>query len=281
MTTSIYIIGVGLIATLIAFFVQNAKKQVLPNLKAILFLIVFTIFLSLLGTIAYFNDFYNKMTAVILVQFISAGIGYISMMVWNKKFINSNPDYSKLDWLGVLFHVVVLLLSFIGFYFVFYYFNNKLVIDYYPLAILPYILPFFIAIAYKAYIAIPTEIHKLWFYPVYSNGIDTSGVDPDKALMLEFEYTLNNQSGAMNTKINAPVDMKFGDWFQAYIDYHNEKYTDKQIEYVSEDGTPQAWSFYEKPSVLGTPKYIDADLTILENKLSENKLIIAQRINTH
>jgi hypothetical protein len=167
----------------------------------------------------------------------------------------------------------------IGFTIIFQYFNNDEIAPYFSLCILPFVLPEFLKVAFQYYLDIPNDIYKLWYYPTSYDESNLEQIDLEKAYMLEFEFTTSNNGTYTNSKMRAPVNMKFGDWFKAYIDYHNEKYDNNRIEYVNEDGTPQAWMFLERGTLLTSSRHIDAEKTILDNKLSEKKVIIIKRVN--
>jgi Type VI secretion system, TssN len=261
----------------VAFFVMSKKSKILSNKKVILTFVAVGLILSLFGAVAYFPTVSQSISYFFLMQLIFFSLGFLVAYLWQKKQGDFIPG-SNGAWIGVFFIFVNMLIGMIGFTCIFNYFNDSGLAPFYALSLITFVLPQTIRTVYDAYLAIPNDIYKVWYYPVYSDDVNTDEIDPDKAYMLEFEYTTSPTSQYTNTKIKAPIEMKFGDWFQAYIDYHNNKFDNNQIEFTNEDGTPQAWMFYERPSFFGTARYIDPDITIVENKISEKKVIIAKRV---
>jgi Type VI secretion system, TssN len=267
------------VVSAIVFFVISKKNKVLSSKKVIFTFIGVGLLLSLFGAIAYFPKVSQSITYFFLMQLLFLGLGFLVSYFWNKNSGDMIPN-SKGKWIGVFFIIVNMLIGMIGFALIFHYFNDSGLAPFYAMCLIPFILPQLINTVYQSYLAIPNDIYKVWHYPVYSDDVNTDEIDPDKAYMLEFEYTTSPDSAYTNTKIKAPIEMRFGDWFQAYIDYHNNKFDNNQIQFTNEDGTPQAWMFYERPSFFGTARYIDPDVTIVDNKISEKKVIIAKRVIT-
>ena len=94
-----------------------------------------------------------------------------------------------------------------------------------------------------------------------------------KKNMDDFEYTL--------IKFKSPLDrLTFGDLFYLYVDEYNEKHRDYPIQYLNKLNQPHEWIFYIKPSKWWqSKKYIDPSLTIRENKIGENFVIVSERTN--
>ena len=267
---------VGLVS-LVSFFIINKRNQLLSNKKVVLYYLGFSLLISLGGFIGYSPATADSMMYFILLQLSYLGLGMLAMYLYRR--YAPPPEEGKHDWGGVFFVLVNAFIGMIGFTLIYYYFSRSVLSPYYSLCVLPFVLPQFLNTAFKAYQAIPQEIHKIWYYPLNAHEIDFEHIDTTTIYMLELEYSkVMNDARLTNTKLRAPVAMNFGDWFRSFIENYNHKYDSDPINFLSEDGTPQGWTFFVKPSLLGTSKYIDPDRTIAENKISEKNIIIAKRV---
>ncbi len=279
MSLLVYIILLGFvcIATLVGFFLTSRKNKVLSNKTIILYYLSVSIIISACGFIGLVPAIVQTGSSLyfFLLQLFFLGLGVLVSFLWQRNTIEElKGQTSRLS--GILFVATNALMGMVGFTLVFYYCSSEAIAPYYGLAVVPFVLPHFLKASYAIYTEIPQEIYKIWYFP--EDDIDLGKVDMSTIFMLELEYSKSiNDSRLTNTKLRAPVGMKFGDWFRAFVEDHNYKHDMDPIHYQNIDGTPQGWIFYVKPSFLGTPRYIDPDLTIAQNKLSEKKAIIVRR----
>jgi hypothetical protein len=190
------------------------------------------------------------------------------------------PQISKTIWAGVLFVLLNMFVGIIGFALCFYTFNKNIETSIlFGLSTLTFALPTLVTSAYKSFIQIPNDIYNVWHYNLYDE-INYDNIDTDKVYMLEIEYTINDETTQFsNSRIKAPIDMKFGDWFQLFIDYYNERTDNSKLEYIDEYGMPIGWVFFERSSSIFGNRRINPELSIAENKLSEKKMVIANRVH--
>lgn len=266
------------IAGLILFFIYGKTNRVLSNRKAILIYLCVALVISACGFVGKLPVFSGSMLYFVLLQLFFLGLGFLVFYLWRKNttgyFGNSKSRVSS-----VLFVLVNAMLGMIGFALVFHYCNPGGLAPYYALSVVPFVLPQFLETSFAAYRSIPQEIHKVWYYPVGADEIDFEGIDTSTIYMLELEYSKSvADPRLMNTKLRAPVGMKFGDWFRSFIENYNQRFDEDPIHYLNDDRTPQGWIFYVKPSFIGTPRFIDPDKTIAENKLVEKRAIIVKRV---
>jgi hypothetical protein len=266
----------ALIAGVSFFFISKGNK-VWSNKKAILLTLVFAIIISLFGFASYL-PFFHSMAGFFVLQLIFLLLGFIALFVWNKGQIEL-PQIGKTIWSGILFFLLNLFIGMAGFVLCYYTFEQDVEKCFlFSLSALIFALPALIHAAFKSYLQIPNDIYNVWHYNLYDE-VSYDNIDTDKVYMLEIEYMTSEQSKQYsNSRIKAPIDLKFGDWFQLFIDYYNERTDDHKIEYVDEYGMPMGWMFFERSSSLFGNRRINPDSTILENKLSEKKVIIANRV---
>jgi hypothetical protein len=230
------------------------------------------------------------MTVFLLLQVVYLGLGYVASLVFKRNILG---NFNTGGLTGVFFTLGNAMLGMIGFAVVYHYFesaglpaNSSNLEDskvglapYFALSVIPFVLPSFLALAFNYYQQIAQDIFKIWYFPMNADEIDFEEIDTNTIFMLELEYSKSiDDPRLINTKLRAPVTMNFGDWFRSFIENYNYKYDSDPIHFMTEHQSPQGWMFYVKPSFLGSAKFIDPDLTIAQNKISEKNIIIAKRV---
>jgi len=277
----LYLITLGVlsIVCLIGFFVVSKQNKAWSNKKVIFYYLGVGLFISACGFSGLIPGLTNSFSIFLLFQAFFAGLGFLVSWLWNKGLGEDMPNESKTKISSVLFVLINTIVGMIGFTLVFHYCNPDGMAPYFALSIVPFVLPQFISVGFTSYREIPHEIHKIWYFPLDADEIDFDKIDTSTIYMLELEYSKSIQDPRLtNTKLRAPLGMKFGDWFRSFVENYNYKYDSDPIHYLNQDHTPHGWIFYVKPSFLGGAKYIDPDKTILENKLTEKRSIIARRV---
>lgn len=147
-------------------------------------------------------------------------------------------------------------------------------------SVLVFLLPMMFWWAYIAYLNIPLEIYKVWQYPLYPDDINMEHLDFDRLLVLEVNmYKNTDDNEPLKVKAKAPRNMNFGQWFQKFIDDYNLKFPQSPIEYQLETGESFKWIFYIKPTFFAQRNFIDPDLDIEQNKITEKYAIFAKRVS--
>ncbi len=73
--------------------------------------------------------------------------------------------------------------------------------------------------------------------------------------------------------------MNFGVWFQKFIDDYNLKFPNSPVQYKLSSGESYRWIFYIKPSFFKQRMFIDPDLDIEQNQITEKYAIYAKRVS--
>ena len=134
--------------------------------------------------------------------------------------------------------------------------------------------------AYVALLSIPSEIYKIWKYPATPLDINMDHVDFNKLLVLELElYKKSSDPEPLKVKVKAPENMNFGIWFHKFIDDYNLKFAKSPVEFRDEDQDGYRWIFFIKTSFFKRNLFIDPDLDITENGISEKMTIYAKRVS--
>ncbi len=268
------------IAGLIGFYINMGRRkaagQLFSNRKFIFLYLAFGIVISCGGFIGYSPTASRSMMYFILLQVVYAGLGYLAAYLYKK---NAPENLREGRFAGVFFVMANAFLGMIGFAAVYYWLNRSDLAAWYALCVIPFVLPEFLSTAFALYRAIPQEIHKVWYFPLHADPVDYDNIDTSTIWMLELEYSKSiNDPRITNTKLRAPVAMKFGDWFRSFIENYNYKYETDPIQYTTYDETPLGWMFFTKAGALGKSKFIDPELTIAENKITEKDIIQAKRV---
>ncbi len=148
-------------------------------------------------------------------------------------------------------------------------------------SLLPFGLPVLFAYTFNAMTQVPNEIYKLWYYPRHAEEIDMEGVDYYRLMLLEVQVHKHpgRQEPPVNVKARTAGDVPFGVWFQKFIDDYNYKFPNDPIQIFDDTAHEYGWLFYSiKPSLFRLRSYIDFEQTIAQNKLQENYLIVAKRV---
>ena len=133
--------------------------------------------------------------------------------------------------------------------------------------------------AYVSLLSIPSEIYKIWKYPSTPLDINMDHVDFNKLLVLELElYKRSSDPEPLKVKVKAPENMNFGIWFHKFIDDYNLKFSKNPVEFRDEDQDGYRWIFFIKTSFFKRNIFIDPDLDITENGISEKMTIYAKRV---
>lgn len=140
-----------------------------------------------------------------------------------------------------------------------------------------FILPLFEE-TFNTYLKIPVEIYKMRMYSAKNIESAPAPIDAEEFLVYEIEiYKTPYDRKPIRLKAKSTMEMVFGDWFELIISDYNQKKFTNPIEYYNSE-SPYGWIFYIKPSFFRPRKYIDPDVSFLENKLLEKHLIVSKRV---
>jgi len=134
--------------------------------------------------------------------------------------------------------------------------------------------------AYVSLLGIPSEIYKIWKYPDTPLDINMDHVDFNRLLVLELElYKKSSDPEPLKVKVKAVENMNFGIWFHKFIDDYNLKFAKSPVEFRGDDMENYKWIFFIKTSFFKRNIFIDPDLDIIENGITEKMTIYAKRVS--
>ncbi|RYZ22350.1 MAG: hypothetical protein EOO16_09470 [Chitinophagaceae bacterium] len=276
MTTYLIIAAVLGVISCVAFLVINSGKVDARNRRTMLFLLVGAIVLTLPGFAGMLPGVFDHMSWFILLQLYSLGMGIVHVLLLRRGFFGEHekPTLSR-----SLLTLANASFGYIGFLLLFDNGNDAGLAPDFGMALLLFPVPWLFHSTFDLLAAIPPEIFKIWYYPLEEAEPDFDSIDLNKILIVELEFSKSPHDQTMtNFKARAPLDMRFSDWFRSFINNYNYKFENEPIEYVDGGHRPHGWMFYTKPTVLRPKRFVDPDLTIKDNSISEKWVILAKRI---
>lgn len=266
-----------ILASLLIFVKQ--KNALLANKKLIVFILVSALVLCLPGLFGFAGSAFSPwlyLTSQLL--YLGAGVAFVQLYV---HFFDKEVKRFKILFQSLLLLVIMTL----GGYLFAVLFNLCSPTDggyvaFTAMFTLP--VPLLFYHTYLAFISIPFEIYKVWQYPIGSEEISFEGLDFNKLMVLELEFSRHPEDrDRLRVKAKAPAQMPFGEWFKKFIDDYNYKFPNQTISYTDDSGDPNAWVFYCKKSFFHRRRLLDPELSVEENRISEHVSIISKRVFEH
>jgi hypothetical protein len=259
--------------------VLSKKNKLLSNFKLIFFVLLCSVILAVPGLSGLIDSTFAPWLYLISQGFYLI-MGIIFVQAY-EHYIGKDVEKHK-----VLLHVFVMLVIVILGGYLFSVIYNLLHNDTSgyigATCILIFFIPTIFYWTYLAFINIPFEIYKVWEYPRNTEEINFDGLDFDRLLVLDIEFSKKpDAEERLRVKAKAPSDITFGDWFRKFIDDYNYKFPASTIEYIRADGDMHSWVFYCKKSFFHRRRLLDPELTITENKIKENIKITSKRVIGH
>jgi hypothetical protein len=122
--------------------------------------------------------------------------------------------------------------------------------------------------------------HQTWVYPV-NEDIDEPSHEMKDIIPINIAVNKSiNDKNKIVIRANAPVKMKFGDFYYFVIEDYNLKNAQEPIYFADQYDQPYKWYFNIDPKWYETIRYINPDLTIEANKIGDNRKISCNRLTT-
>ncbi len=281
MDKKVLIIGlVLLIIAIVLFFItaSGVKEMSKEKLKSFLY----NLLISLLGASSVFL-IYSGLLEYPLQLFISfqavfflLGIGFCfilyRVLYWTKE---------QNFWYELLFLLSGSLMN-ISFFFLFYSFLADNQYNFlYITATFFFLLPFFVFHTFEKGILIPRKRIRTWECPSDLEVPNPSKYELQKPFVVSFFMKkTSNDRKAKNYTVIAPREMPFGKLMFYFIKEYNQRNSEYPIQYLHRNSNnAQEWIFFFKPRwYFPFVRYIDPELTVLENRLKEKSVIVCKRV---
>lgn len=265
-----------IIAFLMGFFVMLVakKNKLLQDKKAIFYVLLSGIVISIPGLLGYLRVNFMPY-GYLSIQVLYLFLGYVNLRLLFR-FVKSLSG--KASGYVFLFLFVQILIGW-ALFSVWFNLTNDFQYGFWAgssvFSLL--VVPLF-AEAFNAYLRIPVEIYKMRIYDPRDIEYTPAPVDTEEFLVYEIEiYKTPADRKPIRLKAKSTSNMVFGDWFELIVTDYNQKRIKSPIEYYSSEH-PYGWIFYIKPSFFRPRKYIDPEMSFLENNLPEKYLIVSKRV---
>jgi hypothetical protein len=254
----------------------NKKNKLLNNKKLILIVLITALILGIPGLLG-FLDLQFMPWGYLICQLIYLAMGII--YVWLASIYYETELIEKKGFFFVCTLISCLLGIFL-FKLGFDWLNDLQYGLWAATSLFVFLVPPIFWWAYIAYLNIPLEIFKVWQYPTIPADISMEHLDFNRLLVLELDLYKNTEDmEPLKVKAKAPRNMNFGIWFQKFIDDYNLKFPNSPVQYKLDNGESFKWIFYIKPSFFKQRIFVDPDLDIEENRITETYTIYAKRVS--
>jgi len=275
MQTYLFAPILAVLTGIIAYFMAK-KNKLLTNKKLIFYVLLGSVLLCLPGLFG-FVDYWFMPYIYLLLQVLYLVLGYYNI-IYLKRFL---PNLKKEKAFWTIF-MIQFVMFFIGAAFFSLIFNlcNELKYGLWAsTCLLIFLLPPLFWETYNKYMSIPLEIYKIWTYSEESDLSVFELMDYNKLLVMEVEiFKTPVDAVPAKIKAKAPDNMHFGVWFHKFLIDYNVKFPLNPI-LINNEEAPYGWIFYVKRSFFHPRKYIDHELSILENNIQEKYTIVARRVS--
>lgn len=209
--------------------------------------------------------------------------GIIHMVIVHKKYFTSygeNP--TKIFIAETFFALSVIFFTIVVFSTLQYFIKEKGdTFLFYPMMMscLAFFIPMLVYYTFEAAYSIPAPVYSTWYYPV-NNPIDLPPDNPrEKLLVIGFELTKKSiDTKRTYFRAKAPEGIELGELFYHFINDYNELHPETPIEFVNEEYEPNEWLFILKRKWYQKKKILDPLMSIRDNDIRENTVIICDRI---
>ncbi len=248
--------------------------------KPTVYSIVSSIIVSL---IAYISRFVTDHTFT--VYWIISGVfllfGIIHVSIVNKKFFYSADNSNKVFLGEIMFGFSVIFFVIVIFSSLQYFLSGDKEYLFYPMlfSLLSFFIPVLVVHCFNAAYSIPPAIFVTWSYPL-NQQIDLPDENSNEKLyVIGFEIAKKN-SDIRKTyfRAKAPEGLKLGELYYFFINDYNELQSETPIEYATKNFDAYEWWFRRKPKWYQWQRILNPDITIRENGIKENTIIICERI---
>ncbi len=254
-----------------------AGKGLKPVLYGIAAAVIFG-GLAFLSTLTPFNDYIVFWLAALV--FVAFGLFHI--LVFHKKYFYPDPNNRGGVVIGeLLFSIALLFFCVVVFSALIYFVMGNKSYPFYPMltSMLAFFVPVSLFYTFQAAYNIPDPVFASWIYPIH-HQIDLPDERPnEKLVVIAFEIAKKASSELKtNFRAKGPETMKLGDLYYHFINDYNELHSETTIDFADGQHESYEWWFRLKPKWFQPNRILDPELTVRENKIKENSVIICERL---
>jgi hypothetical protein len=256
-------------------FVGSGKKPV-----------VYGTFSSVVASLAAYGSTFVSEN-LFIVFWVLAGLfllfGIIHVLFIHNKYFSSNLQPNSKVFLGELFFAISIVLFTIVVFSSLQYFLKDKGKDFlfFPMMMstFAFFVPVLVTHTFNTAYSIPAPLYNNWRYPI-DQSIDLPEDDPrEKLLVIGFEIAKKvTDPKRTYFRAKAPEGIYLGDLFYFFINDYNELQSETPIQFVDKDNKPFEWIFRLKTKWYQSERVLDPALTVKDNGIKENSVIICDRI---
>lgn len=217
-----------------------------------------------------------------IVYWVFTGVfflfGCIHMWITHKKYFSPKKPSAKVIGGELLFSVSVILFTIVALSSLVYFLKDKQFL-FYPvlLSALVFFVPFLFTQMFRALYGIPTARFATWQYPLQTIDLPDESAD-ERLLVIGFEIAKRPTDMKTYFRAKAPEKMALGELYYHFINDYNELQSETPILYKDADNDLTEWWFRLKPKWYQSNRILDPKMTIVENGIKENSVIICERL---
>lgn len=271
--SAVAIIALIAVVLLIVIAKRRPNFQKKPIAVYAIVLVLFVVLFEFFGKL--FD--WRPMTVFLCIQMFSLFAGILHYAFMHKWF-----KWVKNDgfWPELLFSISVVLFMAVGSMSFVLFQADPAFLMYYPLALLPFLIPFLVVKSFDALWLVPSKKYKLWYYPFgvdVPNPLDYEMSDHMK--VIAFEFALYEGAKELNIRVKAPERMELGHYFMSFIEQYNLRNPEQEIQLNDASGMACGWLFSLKTPWYKSAVVFNAETTINDNDIRENDVIVVERFN--
>lgn len=222
------------------------------------------------------------------VYWVLAGIyllfGIIHRVLVHKKyFMGDKQSETKILLAEIMFGLSMIFFTVVIFSALQYFVTKEKEFLFYPvlMSTITFFLPFLFMKTFDAAFGIPDAAFKTWKYPL-NEQIDVPDEKPgEKILVIGFEIAKKPAVREMSYfRAKAPEGMMLGELYYHFINDYNDVQSETPIGYA-EGAAAHLWWFRRKPKWYQRQRILDPAISIRENGIKENEVIVCERISNH
>ena len=219
------------------------------------------------------------------VFWVLAGVflifGIIHMAIVHKKYFYANKHNSSKVFKGEVFFGISVILFTIAVFSSLQYFLKDKTFLFYPmmLSTLAFFIPLMVLHTFDAAIKIPAAVFPTWEYPMDSH-IDLPEEKAGEQLWVIGFMISKKASDIKKTYFRAKAidSINLGELYYHFINDYNELQSETPIEFADYGHEAHQWWFRRKPKWYQFQKILNPNISVRENGIKENTVIICERI---
>jgi hypothetical protein len=207
--------------------------------------------------------------------------GFIHVVFFHKRYFSSNKTNRNRVIIGEILFALSLILFTVVVFSSLQYFLRDRDFMFFPMLIsmLSFFIPIVLLYTFEAAYKIPPPVFATWYYPLTAPIELPDEKVNEKILVIAFEISKNATDNVKtNFRAKGPEAMLLGDLYYHFLNDYNDVQSETPIKFTDKDDHPYEWWFRIKPKWYQGNRILDPELSIRDNHVKENSIIICERI---